>query len=144
LTRARACGRGPRFAVFAAAAWAFSSGCAVFTDLSSEPYHLADAGAAKGGACAGDGGCAGADIACLSTANCQTGTVCCLTASSLNAAGTACVAPSACQGSLSFQLCQATPECPTGDSCTSQTCTLSGTSFALQACTLIPILCQPQ
>jgi hypothetical protein len=145
LSGARAGRRGPRFVAFATAAWALSSGCAVFTDLSSEPYHLADAGATEGGACAGDGGCSGAEIQCFSTGDCPTaGNVCCLTATSPNAPGTACVAPSACQGSLSFQLCKSTTECPTRDSCTSQTCTLNGTSFALKACTQIPFVCTPQ
>lgn len=146
MTGARAGGRGPLFVVFATAAWALSSGCAVFTDLSSEPYHLADAGAAEGGACAGDGGCSGADFVCLSAGECPAGNVCCLTATSLTAAGTTCVAPSSCgqPDSLSFQLCQATTECPNGKSCTTQTCTLSGPSFALKACTVIPILCTQQ
>jgi hypothetical protein len=144
LTGARASGRGPLIALFATAAWALSSGCALFTDLSSEPYHLPEGGAGEGGACTGDGGCSGADIECLSAGECQTGNVCCLTASSFTSAGTACVAPSACHGNVSFQLCQATTECPSGDSCMTQKCTLSGTSFALQACTQIPILCEPQ
>jgi hypothetical protein len=134
-------GSGALTLLLAAAAWSLT-GCALVQDLSSNPYHLAEGGAGEGG-CTGDAGCpllAALSEACLSAANCAAGQVCCLMPTTLSSGSTSCEQPSACSspGSLSFQLCASTGECPSGDGCTAQQCTFGEVSVMVHACTTIP------
>jgi hypothetical protein len=121
--------------LLAAAGWALSSGCALFEDLSSDPYRLVEAGPGKG--CSGDGGCTSVTIAC--TPNCSIGLVCCISPGLDSSVSGACVAPSACSTESSFQLCESADECE-GGSCITQTCTFNGT-LEVRACTTIPFFC---
>jgi hypothetical protein len=131
--------------LLSAGAWSLSTSCALFTDLNSDPYRLADAGAA-GGQCAAD---AGADASCPLVfsagcmAACSSTQVCCVTATGASALNGMCMDPSACssQAAPSAALCTAggpSDQCPPGGSCIAQTCTFGGASFSVHACSLIP------
>ena len=126
--------------LLAAASWSLATGCALFQDLSSDPYRPLDAGV-NGAQCTGDGGCASLLLTCT---GCSTGRGCCLTLTPAGAASAACVAPSACasQGSFSFEFCENVDECE-GGSCLEQTCSFGSTSFVVHACTKIPSCTMP-
>lgn len=112
------------------------SGCALFTDLSSDPYRPAEAGPGEGGSCTADAGCTYSEIVC--SGPCPGGQVCCLSASATGVPSVGCTDQTACggQGTLSYQLCTGAADCP-GASCIRQMCSFAGTTIVESACSMI-------
>jgi hypothetical protein len=132
-----------RFLLFATAL-AFSAGCALFQNLDSGPYRLADAGS-DAGACGADGACDIGSTACQSSADCSPGQVCCASLNPQTGATVSCVdGVAACtgMGSLAVQLCAMAAECGNGGPCKTQTCAFGGASISLAACSPVPF-CEP-
>jgi hypothetical protein len=141
-----ACYRISRRSLTLGVALAFPAGCALFQDLDSAPYSLAEAGV-EGGACAPDAAadCAPVPALCQSAADCTPGQVCCAALAPQSGATVSCVANAAActsMGNLAVQLCATAAECGNGGPCTTQSCSSAGKTVSLAACSTIPF-CQP-
>jgi hypothetical protein len=109
------------------------TGCALFTDLDTDPYTLASDGGRSGEASACDSGsCPNLVFDCRSSGDCQDGGVCCLTPVSTSSAAFACQA-TACTTLPAVQLCATDAEC-SGTSCTRQGCSVNGLVVEVGAC----------
>jgi hypothetical protein len=131
-----------RFLLFATAL-AFSAGCALFQNLDSGPYRLADAGS-DAAACGVDGACDIGSTACQSTDDCGPGQACCASLNPQSGFTVMCVdSVGACtgMGRDAVQLCAKAAECG-GSPCMMQTCTFNGASISISACSSVPFCVQ--
>jgi hypothetical protein len=123
-----------RWSALTAGALVLVASCALFQDLDSSPYHLADAGS-EGGACVADSGKTSLAIGC--DPPCSGGDFCCVTPAGTGMPTTACMPAAQCGSeSLSVALCNGC-ECPSGTTCTTQTCSFTG-PVPVNACGMIP------
>jgi hypothetical protein len=117
-----------------------TTACALFTDLSTRDYTLADASSdASNNAfavlCEG-GGCPTLAVACLSAADCDGGS-CCLKAVGTTSAALSC--ETECPSPLALQLCAKDSECGSGVTCVTQSCSVNGLVVEnIGACGTIP------